>query len=62
MTKKDYIKLADCVRSARDMCEIKGIALSTVQLEVIASELCAVLYRDNDRFDEARFIAYLNRA
>jgi len=53
MTRKDYIRIADAMLSARN--EARG-ANSRVVLDIAVDNLAWTLEQDNPRFDRARFL------
>ena len=50
MTRKDYVKLADCIASMK---------ISEETRLYVATKIAEVLANDNQRFDETRFFAYI---
>lgn len=52
MTKKDYILIADALRSCHSTDE-------TVKLSDLVASLSSVFYADNSHFDADRFASYI---
>ena len=57
MTRKDYIKIANVLKTAndnRDYYAIEDI------FDILINDMCDVLKADNSRFDKNKFINYIH--
>lgn len=54
MTKKDYIKIADCIKNVINHAE-----LNDEQVSLLITNFSSMLKADNSRFDAQRFIDYI---
>lgn len=63
MTKKDYKKIAECLKKFKQYREnkYKYIKIIDEDLELLIRDFCATLQRDNYRFSDSRFRDYINK-
>lgn len=56
MTRKDYIRIAEAIQSARYTCSQAGTETANKACNVVAFEFARLLAADNPRFDRERFL------
>ena len=57
MTKKDYIKIADAIRTVDNTLYVSNSHSEREAVAEVVDNLCYVLKQDNPRFDSYRFKA-----
>lgn len=56
MTRKDYIKIAECFKNSY---EYREHMRTDEVFHILIDEICNVLKADNERFDKNKFINYI---
>ena len=63
MTRKDYIKIADTLIDSFKHCYCYGLELQDMKamFKVYINQFCLTLKCDNNRFNEERFLSYIDK-
>ena len=60
MTRKDYVKIAKVLKTAKLLFGNENIAMDRC-IDRIIKDFCYMLKDDNNTFNEEKFIEYLNK-